>query len=230
MKTFGINAENGISIYGGAATRPNEITFSTEEQLALVAEYFPTSRLVEIWNALPGVTPVKKFKDRATAISRIWKAVSELEVPAEAEVPTAETPAEAADEAVEIDGPVTEQPVAEAEPEPAEEPEPTVAEQAPQTPDVALAETESAEKPTRAKKAPKTAKNANGTREGSKSALILALLQREGGVSLQELMAGTGWQAHSVRGFLSAVVSKKMGLAVASTKQEDGTRVYSISH
>ena len=54
-------------------------------------------------------------------------------------------------------------------------------------------------------------------------------LKREGGVSLPELMAATGWQAHSVRGFLSGAVGKKMGLAVVSTKQEDGTRVYSLA-
>ena len=223
MKTFGINAENSISIYEGAATRPDEIIFSTEDQLALVAELFPTSRLVEIWNALPGVTPVKKFKDRATAISRIWKAVSQLEAVSEAEAPTDAVP-----DAVEVDGPVIEEPAAEAKPEPAEEPEPTVAEEAPQTTDVAPAGTELAEKATRAKKTPKTPRSANGTREGSKTELILEHLKREGGVSLQELMSAAGWQAHSVRGFLSAIVNKKMGLTVISTKHEDGTRIYSI--
>ena len=38
----------------------------------------------------------------------------------------------------------------------------------------------------------------------------------------------TGWQAHSVRGFLSGSLRKKMGLNVASTKAEDGERSYSI--
>ncbi len=110
MKSFGINAENHINIYDGAATRPHEIIFSTDEQLALVAEELPTSRLVEIWNALPGATPVKKFKDRATALSRIWKAVSELEC-----VSQAEEPGDAAPDTVEVDGPVIEEPIAEAE-------------------------------------------------------------------------------------------------------------------
>ncbi len=77
---------------------------------------------------------------------------------------------------------------------------------------------------------PGNAPKAKGTREGSKTATVLELLKRAGGVTAQELMTVTGWQAHSVRGFLSGTVSKKMGLAVVSTKQEDGTRVYSISH
>jgi hypothetical protein len=38
----------------------------------------PAARLVEIWNSLPGESPVKKFKDRATAINRIWKAIQNL--------------------------------------------------------------------------------------------------------------------------------------------------------
>jgi hypothetical protein len=46
------------------------------------------------------------------------------------------------------------------------------------------------------------------------------------GVTLLELMTATGWQAHSVRGFLSAAVGKKMGLHLDSSKREDGRRVY----
>ena len=79
-----------------------------------------------------------------------------------------------------------------------------------------------------AKKAPKGAKKATGARDGSKSAKILDLLKRPGGATAKELMKASGWQAHSVRGFLSGTVSKKMGMAVTSTKGEDGERTYSV--
>ena len=54
------------------------------------------------------------------------------------------------------------------------------------------------------KKAPKGAKKAAGARDGSKTATILDLLKRKDGATLKELMKVSGWQAHSVRGFLSA--------------------------
>ncbi len=86
----------------------------------------------------------------------------------------------------------------------------------------------SAPKAKAAKKAPKAAQKADGARDGSKAAKILDLLKRPDGVTLKELMKATGWMAHSVRGFLSGTVSKKLGLAVASTKGEDGERTYSV--
>ena len=67
-----------------------------------------------------------------------------------------------------------------------------------------------------------------GAREGSKTARILDLLRRPGGASARELLKATGWQPHSLRGFLSGTVGKKMGLAVTSTKGEDGERSYSV--
>jgi len=45
---------------------------------------------------------------------------------------------------------------------------------------------------------------------------------------MKELMKATGWQPHSVRGFISGTVGKKMGLTVESAKGEDGERSYSI--
>jgi hypothetical protein len=79
-----------------------------------------------------------------------------------------------------------------------------------------------------AKKAPKGAKKAAGARDGSKTAKVLDLLKRPGGVTAKELMKATDWQPHSVRGFLSGTVGKKMGLTVTSTKGEDGERTYSV--
>jgi uncharacterized protein DUF3489 len=86
----------------------------------------------------------------------------------------------------------------------------------------------SGKKATPAKRAPKDAKKATGARDGSKTATILDLLKRKDGATLKELMKVSGWQAHSVRGFLSGTVGKKLGLAVTSAKGEDGERSYSI--
>ena len=56
----------------------------------------------------------------------------------------------------------------------------------------------------------------------------IELLKREGGATSEELMKETGWQAHSVRGFLSGTLKKKMGLTVTSAKGENGERSYSV--
>jgi hypothetical protein len=76
------------------------------------------------------------------------------------------------------------------------------------------------------KKAPRSARN--DAREGSKTATILDLLKRPDGATAKELLKVTGWQPHSLRGFLSGTVGKKIGLTVTSTKGEDGERSYSV--
>ena len=78
------------------------------------------------------------------------------------------------------------------------------------------------------KKAAKV-KEAKVPREVSKKAIVLDLLRRPKGATLAEIMAATDWQAHSVRGFISGALGKKMGLTVASERREDGERVYSIA-
>jgi len=65
-------------------------------------------------------------------------------------------------------------------------------------------------------------------RPGTKAALILACLRRPKGASLKELVTATGWQAHSIRGFLSAVVAGKMGLKIKSIKHASSDRRYSV--
>jgi hypothetical protein len=64
--------------------------------------------------------------------------------------------------------------------------------------------------------------------QGSKTAACLALLRQAEGTSLKELIAATGWQAHSVRGFLSGTVKKKLGLTLVSTTGGEGVRRYQI--
>ena len=57
---------------------------------------------------------------------------------------------------------------------------------------------------------------------------IIALLQASDTVSLKELMQATGWQAHSIRGFISRKLSKQMGLEISSFRR-DGERVYGLA-
>jgi hypothetical protein len=122
---------------------------------------------------------------------------------------------------------------------PAEQPKATTKPTAsPRKPRVAPSKAKSGKKPTPAKKGAKTAQPAKkagkakaaGAREGSKTEQVLELLKRPGGASLKEIMKATGWQPHSVRGFLSGTVGKKMGFKVESTKSESGERTYSLAN
>jgi len=65
-------------------------------------------------------------------------------------------------------------------------------------------------------------------RVGSRAEAVLSLLRRTEGATIAQLMQTTGWQAHSIRGFLSGIVGKKMGLKLASRKPAGGSRVYQI--
>jgi len=65
------------------------------------------------------------------------------------------------------------------------------------------------------------------TRVGTKNAQVIAMLQDRAGTTIVAIMAATGWQQHSVRGFLAGVVRKKLGLNLVSEPGESG-RVYRI--
>jgi hypothetical protein len=62
----------------------------------------------------------------------------------------------------------------------------------------------------------------------SKQAMMIDLLQRSQGATMQNLLDVTGWQSHSVRGVISGVLKKRLGLAVLSEQQEH-ERVYRIA-
>jgi hypothetical protein len=193
MKSFSIDRDNRTAALAGS--RKTENAFHSEAELYKLTADWPVSRLVEIWNSIPGFTAVKKFKDRKTAVARIWKAIQNLEINVAAQganVVPAETAAIAA---------------------------PTSAEKA--TPVKHMAK---AGKPER--KPPVAAAVA---RQGSKTAEVLGMLRHPRGATLQQLMHATGWLAHSVRGFISGTLGKKMRLPVISTKGDDGLRRYSLA-
>jgi hypothetical protein len=54
------------------------------------------------------------------------------------------------------------------------------------------------------------------------------MLQQPDGASLDEIVAATGWQAHTVRGAIAGAMKKKLGLAVTSDKVEGRGRVYGL--
>lgn len=87
-------------------------------------------------------------------------------------------------------------------------------------------------RPAKKAKAAKTSKGSGKkrpAREGSKQAQVLEMLRRKGGCTLSEIMKPTGWQAHTVRGFISGTVGKKLGIEVKSTKNDSGERTYSVT-
>ena len=66
-------------------------------------------------------------------------------------------------------------------------------------------------------------------RDGTKQGLLIDLLKRKNGATIEEIVEATGWQAHSVRGAISGTLKKKLGLSVSSEKVKGGGRVYRIA-
>src|SRR5256885_17129405 len=83
MTRFKIDRENNITAFGSSeqiedSGGETEI-FSSRQELAALTEKWPATRLVEIWNSLPGIEPVERFTSQQAAVSRIWKAIQRLE-------------------------------------------------------------------------------------------------------------------------------------------------------
>lgn len=66
-------------------------------------------------------------------------------------------------------------------------------------------------------------------RTGTKLAAIIEAMRHPGGATIAQIMAGTGWQAHTVRGAISAMVGKRLGYTVVTKKGADGQRAYRIA-
>jgi len=106
-------------------------------------------------------------------------------------------------------------------------------------PDVAQPAATGAPKRPKATKSPTKAKRratarpgaksaSNVDREGSKKAEVLDLMRRKQGATLAEIMEITGWQAHTVRGFVSGTLVTKLGLKVESFRSEEKERTYRV--
>ena len=193
MKSFSIDRDNNITALTSRkdAESANSDTFRSEAELSELAAGWPASRLVEIWNRIPGFVPVKKFTNRKTAVLRIWKAIQSL------------------------DGGV-----------------------AAHATHLASGGGTATSRSTRARNKARAGQTGDPirtptaevvTRPGSKTAKVLAMLRRTEGATLQQIMSVTGWQAHSVRGFVSGTLGKKLHLTVVSAKGEDGQRHYSVA-
>jgi len=198
--TFTIDADNNITAFAtpeaaAAAVAAGAQAFASQQELAELAGGWPAERLVEIWNSLPGVKPVKSFQSAQAAVGRICARIQNLGEP---EKPKPERKAK-----------VSAQP-------------------AKRTP----VKTKTQKKATSPKKVAKPTKRAAAkkpeVREGSKTAQVVAMLQRKGGATLAEITAKMGWQKHTVRGFMAGTM-KKAGFTVESFKPEGGERTYRIS-
>src|ERR1019366_1217801 len=93
MKTFTIDTDNNITAFptpdhAEAAVGAGAQAFTSQKQLAELAAAWPAERLVEIWNSLPGVEPVKGFKNARAAASRIWVRIQSLGETPEPKAPT----------------------------------------------------------------------------------------------------------------------------------------------
>ena len=65
-------------------------------------------------------------------------------------------------------------------------------------------------------------------KKGTKTEQVIALLRRADGAAIAEIQKATGWQPHSVRGFISGTLGKKLKLKVESTKDAQGERRYKL--
>jgi len=73
-----------------------------------------------------------------------------------------------------------------------------------------------------------TTPKARTPREGTKQATLIAMLRAPDGATIEEIMAATGWQSHTVRGAMAGALKKKLGLEVTSEKVENRGRVYRL--
>ena len=67
------------------------------------------------------------------------------------------------------------------------------------------------------------------TRETSKQATVINMLNRTEGATIDQICEATGWQPHTVRGAMAGALKKKLGLDIQSFKESGGARTYRIA-
>ena len=206
MTTFTIDNDNTVTAF---ATAPEadacipptgfDAMFTSEKELAKAAAEWPITRLVEIWNGFAGTPGFGNLKPVKKFENRA-KACARIwsAIQALATKPAAAPPA--------------------AEVAPAAAKPPKATRPAKKQPKAApAAKTPVAKAEAKAKPA----------RADSKKAIVIKMLQRKNGASNEEIMAATGWQTHSVRGFIAGTL-KKAGLTAESFKTDAGERRYRL--
>lgn len=231
MKAFLLDGDNGIVVFGSRkeaiaaasaiGTDPVGV-FTSQDQLLKVLEGKTGAQLCEIFNSFTGVTPVKKFMNRSAAAARIWRECDKMHVEV---APVEVEDAPKADE--------EKHKVAKARRAAPAKPEYIAA---------WIADDEEKRKAAKARRAAKasaaaetTLHSAAGTldapREGTKLAIVLAMLKRPQGATLQEVMASQDWLMHTTRSLMSAggTYARKYGITVLSEKSADGTRTFRVA-
>ena len=80
----------------------------------------------------------------------------------------------------------------------------------------------------RSRKSGKAEQKVRATRADSKQAMLIEMLRRREGASIEEIVKAFDWQAHTVRGAIAGALKKKLGLDVTSDKVDGRGRVYRI--
>jgi len=200
---FMIDSENNITALDSApAVQDGLILFASEKELAKATAEWPISRLVETWNSFAGIAPFGDLKPVKKFENRgiaTKRIWAAIQKLVAPKVATATAATSAQTDSVPAPAKVT---------------------------------VRAGRKPKSARpRAPKRA-TASGQqkapREGTAKAKVIAMLERKGGATLQQIRDATGWQPHTVRGFIS-ILGKKSGMEITSSRREDGARVYAVA-
>ena len=168
------------------------VAFATEKELTKLSADWPITRFVEVWNAFAGAPPfgdLKPVKKFTDRKTAVARIWKAIQTLGEELLRASIRNTEAKLKAART--------------------APTVAQGAPP----------SRRRKPRRPNAATTKDAAPTTRDGSKKAIVLDMLKRPDGATLADIMSATSWQAHSVRGFISGSLGKKMGLTVESFKR-----------